>query len=153
MLDAKGENAIEALRVEALLAMSAADETTARDALNQAADLAKDADGQPAPGLRQIEALRAEDSLKHGAIAQACGSARIAIERAQAEAVNADSSAWAGEAILLRAQCEQQQGQSDAMHSSARAALPQLEQNFGEQHPLAVRARALLNGASPASGG
>jgi eukaryotic-like serine/threonine-protein kinase len=144
LLDAKGENAVDALRVKALLAMSDADEATARVALKQAADLAIDADGRPAPGLRQIEALRAEDSLKHGAIAEACDSARIAVARAQAEAVNADSSAWIGEALLLRARCEQARGLAESMHSSARAALPHLEQNLGVQHPLAVRARALL---------
>jgi serine/threonine-protein kinase len=145
LLDARGQNAIDALRVKALLAMSETDEAGANDALKRAGDLAIDADGRPAPGLRQIEALRALDSLEHGAVAEACVSARIAVERAQAEAVNADSSAWIGEALLLRARCEQASGLVESMHSSARAALPQLEQNLREQHPLSVQARALLS--------
>jgi len=107
-----------------------------------------DADGDPTPGLRQIAVLRAETLLRRGAIAEACESARIAVERAQAEAVNASSSAWMGEGLLLQARCEQARGQLESVQSSARAALPHLEQNLGDEHPLTVRARELA--AAPA---
>jgi len=153
LIGAQGDNAIDALRVQALLAMSDGDLAAADEALRRAAGLALDADGQPAPGLRQIAALRTEESLQRGAIAEACASARIVLERAQAEAVIAGSSAWVGEGLLLRARCERARGLLDTMRSSARAALPHLELNLGQQHPLAARARTLaLETASPSSG-
>jgi serine/threonine-protein kinase len=154
LLAAGGENAIGALRVKALLAMNAADPAAAEEALKSATLLTVDVDGLPVPGLRQIEVLRADDALRRGASAKACNSAKIALERAELEAVNVNSSAWIGEALLLRARCEQALGLLDAMHASARAALPHLEQNLGQQHPLAVQARALLSTtAAPSSVG
>lgn len=145
VLAAGGDNAIDALRVKALLSLSDADPVAAGEALQRAAGLAIDADGQPGPGLRQIAVLRAEDALHRGALAEACDGARIVIERAQSEAVDVESSAWIGEGLLLRARCEQARGLLEAMRSSARAALPHLQQNLGEQHPLTVQARALLS--------
>jgi serine/threonine protein kinase len=153
LIAAKGDSAIQALRVKALLAMSEGDPAAADDELKRAAALAVDADGQPTPGLRQIAVLRTEAALKRGAIDEAGDGARIVLERAQAEAVNADSSAWIGEALLLRARCEQARGLLEPMRSSARAALPHLAQNLGEQHPLTARARVLLaaTAVSPSS--
>jgi eukaryotic-like serine/threonine-protein kinase len=148
VIAAKGESAIEALRVRALLALNDGDQAGADDALNQAVAVAVDADGQPMPGLRRIAALRAEIALKRGAIDEACDSARVVVERARAEAVNMESSASIGEGLLLLAQCEQARGLLEPMRASAQAALPHLEQNLGEQHPLAVRARGLIAAAA-----
>ena len=145
LLAAPAENGIEALRVKALLAMNAGDSAGAEDALQSATRFAADVDGNPLPGLRKIAVLRAESALRSGATAQACDSAKLAAERADAEAVDASSSAWIGEGLLLRARCEQARGLFDAMHASARAALPHLEQNLGERHPLSVQARALMS--------
>jgi hypothetical protein len=152
LLSAGGESAIDALRVKALLAMSAGDPAGAEDALKIATRSAADVDGNPVPGLRKIAMLRAESALRSGATARACDSAKVVTERAEAEAVDASSSAWIGEGLLLRARCEQARGLLDAMHASARAALPHLEQNLGEQHPLSVQARALMSDtAAPSS--
>lgn len=150
LIAAQGESAIDALRVKALLAMSQDDSAATDAALEEAVSFAVDADGDPTPGRRQIAALRAEASLRFGDIAEACESARMAVERAQAEAVNTASSAWIGEGLLLQARCEQAQGRLDSMKASARAALAHLEQNLGEQHPLTIRARELAVAPGPA---
>jgi serine/threonine protein kinase len=153
LMAGKGEGAIEALRVKALLALDDEDQAAADAALERAAALARDADGDPTPGLRQISMSRAQAALRRGAVDAACENARTAVERAQAEAADTVSSAWIGEALLLRARCEQARGLLEAMRSSARAARPHLEQNLGERHPLAIRARELAGAAAATSSG
>jgi serine/threonine protein kinase len=148
LLTAQGESAIDALRVKALLALSDGKREDAEEALKRATALAVDVDGRSTPGLRQIAVLRAQEALKSGSADEACENARIALERALAEATDADSSAWIGEGLLLRARCEQARGQLESMRSSARAALPHLEQNLGAEHPLAVSARTLMGTAA-----
>jgi len=74
---------------------------------------------------------------------QACTSAETALRQARAEAVNPESSAWIGEALLLRARCELAEGHRNESRRDAAMALPHLVTNLGATHAWATEARLL----------
>lgn len=80
---------------------------------------------------------------------EAAAQAQAAIERATSTAIDPASSAWIGEALLLRARAEAAQG-SDKAAGTARQAFRQLMENLDSTHPLTLEAQAL---AAPAAGG
>jgi hypothetical protein len=142
-LGAGDADTVAVLRAQALLAQAAGDRAAARELLTHAASVAVDADGNPTPQLRTIEVLQAEAALEGNVSPEAARLADAVLRRASAEAVDARSSAWVGEGLVLRARCEQARGELDATRVAARAALPQLDENLGTAHPLAQLARTL----------
>jgi hypothetical protein len=144
-------DAAAVLRVQALLAQAGGDPPAARELLRRAAAVAVDADGNPTPQLRSIEVLQAEDALDANAHPEPSQLAEAVLRQATAEAVDAHSSAWIGQALLLRSRCRQARGELDAMHEAARGALPQLEENLGIEHPLTQLAHALAAPQAPAT--
>jgi serine/threonine-protein kinase len=93
------------------------------------------------PERREIELLQAQVALTHHDEAAAAQHARWALERAQSEAVDPQSSAWVGEALVWRARIETARGAAVDASATARAALPHLEQNLDPAHPLLQAAR------------
>ena len=84
--------------------------------------------------------------------AAAAADAQLALERAQREAIDPKSSAWVGEALVLRAQSESASGNTAAATASAQQALPHLQQNLDPSHPLIVEASKLIRGTKLAGG-
>jgi hypothetical protein len=111
--------------------------------IRQAADLVPAALVSSDPEWQHIVALRAEIDLAQDQYAAAVADAQIALERAKTEAVDPRSSAWVGEALLLRARGELALGNKAAAAASAREALPHIEQNLDPSHPLVAAARNL----------
>ena len=68
---------------------------------------------------------------------------KLAVDRAQREAIDPRSSAWVGEALVLRAQSESAGGNTAAAAASAQQALPHLQQNLDPSHPLIAEAGKL----------
>jgi hypothetical protein len=111
--------------------------------LHDAAAAAVDADGLPTPTMRLIAATQSAAALADHQPAKACVSAETALRQAQTEAVNPESSAWIGEALLLRSQCELASQQNREAKLDATAAIPHLVTNLGEAHPLTRLARSI----------
>jgi hypothetical protein len=75
--------------------------------------------------------------------------AQAAVERARVEAIDADSSAAVGEALLVQAQLEAGRGRVAAAASLASEALPHLHDNLGDAHASTVMAKALAFAGGP----
>jgi hypothetical protein len=117
--------------------------SAAAESIRQAVDLVPAALVSSDPEWQHIVALRAEIELAQNQFAAAVVDARAALERAKTEAVDPASSAWVGEALLLRARGELALGNKAAAAASAREALPHVEQNLDPSHPLIAAARRL----------
>jgi len=103
--------------------------------------------GQPVNAdARPVEALRSSTLFAMHRYAEAERHARAALELARVSAVDATSSAWIGEALVLEAQAEAAAG-NQAAAATAREALEHLVPNLDATHPLIAQARAL---ATPA---
>src|SRR5262249_15982858 len=74
--------------------------------------------------------------------------ARKAVALARVAAVDPNSSAWIGEALVWRARSEAALGKTAAAVQSAREALPHLEANLDLAHPLIFAATHMV-GAAP----
>jgi hypothetical protein len=74
--------------------------------------------------------------------------AQAAVDQARAHAIDPQSSAWIGEAVLWRARIEAARGDTRSARSSAREALTHLLANLDSQHPAIAVARTLA--ATPA---
>jgi hypothetical protein len=94
----------------------------------------------------RIRVLRGEIELAQRQFAAAAADAQSAVDRAKLEAIDPKSSAWVGEALLLRARSELAQGDRAAAAASAREALTHVEQNLDPSHPLIAQARTLSRG-------
>jgi len=95
---------------------------------------------------REVELLRAQAFLAGNDTVQAKTHAENAVILARASAVDVNSSAWIGEALVWRARCELALGATAAATQSAREALPHLEANLDPAHPLIAAARNFLTG-------
>jgi serine/threonine protein kinase len=98
------------------------------------------------PEWRRIVLLRAELGYARHDYAVAAADATTALERARAEAVDPQSSAWIGEALVWRARIQLAAGDAAAAVASAREALQHLEQNVDPVHPMIAAARSLAFG-------
>jgi hypothetical protein len=79
-----------------------------------------------------------------GRYAEAAQYAQTAVELARVSAVDKNSSAWIGEALVLRARAEVALG-SKAATATAQEALPHLVDNLDPSHPLIAEARQLVH--------
>ena len=101
-------------------------------------------DKQPSdPEWRDAVLLRAEIEYAKRDYAAAALDAQAALQRARAEAVDPQSSAWIGEALTWRARSEAQLGNKQAASATAREALPHLMSNLDPGHPSIAMARDL----------
>jgi serine/threonine protein kinase/tetratricopeptide (TPR) repeat protein len=99
-----------------------------------------------APPLREAAAVAAEIALARRETDEGCRSEQVALDCAGQEAIDPASSAWVGEALLLKARCDTLRGYAVSSRADAAAAVPHLERNLGPDHPLALQARALQAG-------
>jgi eukaryotic-like serine/threonine-protein kinase len=97
------------------------------------------------PDARELEVLLASALLARQRYTEAAQHAQTAVELAQASAVDVRSSAWIGEALILRARAEVPANRSAAA-TTARQALAHLTSNLDPAHPLIAEARALSPG-------
>jgi serine/threonine-protein kinase len=98
------------------------------------------------PEWRRIAVLRAEIAYEQHDYPAAASDAEMAVERARAEAVDPQSSAWIGEALVWRGRSQLAMGDAAAAAATAKEALPHLEQNLDPQHPMIAAARSLAAG-------
>jgi hypothetical protein len=131
------------LMAHARLSLAKQDLAAAAEKIQQAVNLVSAPRQGDDPEWRHIVALRAEIELAQHKYAAAVADARLALDRAKLEAVDANSSAWIGEALVLRARGELGLGDQAAAAASAREALPHVEQNLDPSHPLIAAARSL----------
>jgi hypothetical protein len=134
------------LMAHARLSLAKQNSAAAAEKIQQAVNLVSAVHQGDDPEWRHIVALRAEIELAQHKYAAAIADARIALDRAKIEAVDPQSSAWVGEALVLRARGELALGDKAASAASAREALPHAEQNLDPSHPLISAARLLSIG-------
>jgi serine/threonine protein kinase len=132
-----------AMRAAALTDFAAGHAERAMERLHDTAAAAADADGLPTPAMRLIAISQSATALSNNQPEQACISAETALRQARAEAVNRESSAWIGQALLLRSQCKLAGQHASDARLDAAAALPHLVTNLGETHPLTKLARSI----------
>jgi hypothetical protein len=135
------------LLAHARLSLAKRDLAGAAEKVQQAADLMPADLKTRDPEWRHIVALRAEVELAQRQYKMAVADAQAALDRATLEAIDTKSSAWMGEALILRARGELGLGDKAASAASAREALPHVEQNLDPADPLIAEARKLASGA------
>jgi len=148
MLDAKehGPDVVRLLLAHAGLDMAHGQNAQATQRIDQAAD-AIAARHQPTNAdARDVEMLRAQLALDSRQFAQASSHAQAALDLARRSAIDPKSSAWIGEALLLRARAEAAMGDTLKSRSSAQEALPHLQQNLDPSSGLIAGARAVIAG-------
>lgn len=91
---------------------------------------------------RDVALLRAQLLLARSDNEQALREAQAAVDFARAGAVDPESSAWIGEALVWRASAEAALGRKMAA-ATAQEALPHLTKNLDVSHPIIVLARKL----------
>ena len=96
---------------------------------------------------REVALLTAQLLLARKANEPALRQAQAAVDFARAEAVDPQSSAWIGEALVWRASAEAALGRK-ASAATAQEALPHLERNLDITHPMIALARKLAAGQS-----
>jgi eukaryotic-like serine/threonine-protein kinase len=97
--------------------------------------------------LRGVTVMAARTALARRDWSTASDLARAAVEVARAEAIDPQSSAFVGEALLLKAEAERGAGQVARAAESASQALPHLQQNLSLDHPMTQAAHELLASA------
>ena len=137
-------DALQALITHAMLDLARNDAGAASQHIAQAAHLIPEARRDTEPEWRQLLLVRAQTEYALGRYPAADADADAAVVRARRDAVNPQSSAWIGEALLWRARVELARGERTAAAASAREALPHLEQNLDPAHPLIAAARKLV---------
>ena len=139
-------DALRLVLAHARLNLAKQDLAGAADRIKQAADLVPAERQATDPQWERIRVLRAEIELAQRQFTAAAADAQAAVDRAKLEAIDPKSSAWVGEALLLRARSELGLGDKAAAAASAREALAHVEQNLNPAHPLVAEAKALSSG-------
>jgi eukaryotic-like serine/threonine-protein kinase len=131
------------LLAHARLNLAKQDLTGAAAKVSQAAALVPPDQQAHDPEWERIVLMRAQVELAQRDYAAAAADAQRAVERARLEAIEPNSSAWVGEALIVRARSEFALGNQAAAAASAHEALPQLEANLDASHRLVSEARSL----------
>jgi len=97
------------------------------------------------PDAREMEVLRSSALLAKQLYTDAAQHAQAALGLARISAIDAKSSAWIGEALVLRARAEAAAG-NKAASATAQEALTHLAANLHPAHPLIAQARELAAG-------
>jgi tetratricopeptide (TPR) repeat protein len=141
----KGSDVVRLMIVHARLEVARGKPGEALEILERAAGLIT-ARRQPTnPDARELETVRGEALMAARRYAEAARHAQIAIGLGQNSAIDPGSSAWIGEALLLRARAEAAEGNTNAA-ATAQQALPELESTLDPAHPLIAEARRLASG-------
>ncbi len=94
---------------------------------------------------RDVEMLRTRLAFAGRAFEQAKQHAQAALELAKAGAIDAQSSAWIGEALLWRARAEAALGDTAKARATAQEAVPHLEKNMDPKSATLAAARELAS--------
>lgn len=138
-------DALRLLIVHARLLLAQQDPEHAAQTLAQAVQLVPPERQGTDPPWRRLLALRAEVELAQHRYTEAVADADAAVQRAKLEAIDPNSSAWVGEALMLRARAELALGNKSMAAAGAREALPHLERNLDASHPLVGESKMLAN--------
>ncbi|MBV8742583.1 MAG: protein kinase [Sinobacteraceae bacterium] len=138
---------VRGLTMHARLDVARHELSAASQHIAQAAALIPESRRAADPEWRQLLLVRAQTEYALRQYPQAAADAEGAVARARKEAVDPQSSAWIGEALVWRARIESRQGKGLAAKASAKEALPHLQQNLDPHHPLITAARDLATTA------
>jgi serine/threonine protein kinase len=145
---AANENGIAVVRlllVSARLDLARHRSDEALKSLERAAALIASRRQPTNPDARELEVLRSASLMAKQLYADAAQHAQAALELARISAVDPKSSAWIGEALVLRARAEAAAGGKGAS-ATAQEALPHLVANLDPTHPLIAQAREMAAG-------
>ncbi|HEY2678062.1 MAG TPA: serine/threonine-protein kinase [Steroidobacteraceae bacterium] len=131
------------LMAHARLNLAKHDLAAAANEIAMAAGLDSQSQQASDPEWEHILVMRGEIELAQQAYDAADADAQAAVTRARQEAVDPNSSAWIGEALILRGRCESAMGNKTAAAASAREALPHLQQNLDPSDPLLAQEKTL----------
>jgi tetratricopeptide (TPR) repeat protein len=143
----RGEGAVRLILTHARLDLAHARVAEALRRVEVAAALVAARHQQSNPDGREVELVWAQACMESGAYVQAQAHAGKAVALARAAAVDPDSSAWIGEALIWRARSEAALGKAAAAVRTAREALPHLEANLDPAHPLIAAATHIVGAA------
>ena len=148
----QGIEVVRLLLVDARLSLARQKSEEASRSLETAANLIA-ARRQPTnPDARELEALRSALLLAERRYAEAGHHAQSAMQLARISAIDPESSAWIGEALMLRARAEGATSPATAA-ASAEEALRHLTANLDPSDPRIAATQELVAGApTPASG-
>ena len=138
-------NAVRALTAHAMVDLARRDARAASEHISQAAALIPESRRAADPEWRGLLLARAQAEYALAQYSAAAADAESAVARARQDAVDPQSSAWVGEALVWRARTELGQGKRVAAQESAREAMPHLQQNLDPSHPLIAAARQLAS--------
>jgi tetratricopeptide (TPR) repeat protein len=146
----KGVELVRLMILEARLALAHQRPDDSLSILERARALIT-ARGQPRnPDIRELEGLQSSVLLAQRQFAKAIQHAQAAVEQARDTAVDTGSSAWLGEALVLRARAEAAAGRPVAA-ASAQEALPHLTENLDSGNLLIAEARRIAAASVAAS--
>jgi serine/threonine protein kinase len=149
--DERGIEVVRLLLLKARLELARHQPDDALKSLERAGGLIA-ARRQPTnPDTRELELLRSSALIDEQHYAEAEQRAQAALELARISAVDPESSAWIGEALVLRARAEAGAGRKSAP-ATAREALHHLTTNLDPAHPLIAQAREIAAVVPPAAG-
>jgi serine/threonine-protein kinase len=143
----KGIEVVRLLLVSARLDLARQRPEEALKSLDRAAALIASRRQPTNPDARELEILRSSALLVKGDNADALNHAQAALELARISAVDPKSSAWIGEALLLRGRAEAALGLKGAS-TTAHEALTHLVANLDPSNPLTAQARDLAAGSN-----
>ncbi len=147
--DALGRrNAVRALIAHATLDLARHDAVAASQHIAQATTLIPEARRVADPEWRRLLLVRVQVEYALAQYAAAAADADAVVARARQDAVDPQSSAWIGEALVWRARVELAQGKRVAAQVSAQEAVPHLQRNLDPSHPLIAAARGLAGEAT-----
>jgi tetratricopeptide (TPR) repeat protein len=144
----KGIEVVRLLLVNARLDIARHRPDEALKSLERAAALIASRQQRTNPDARELEALRSSALLAEQRYVEAEQHAQAALELARISAVDAKSSSWIGEALVLRARAEAAAGRK-AAPATAQEALSHLVANLDPTHPLIAQAREIASKAGP----
>ena len=138
----KGIEVVRLLLTSARLSLAHHRPQEALSSLADAATLIASRHQPMNPDALELATLESQALLAQQRYAEATQHAQAAIELARAGAIDTHSSAWIGEALILRARAEAPASTAAAART-AREALPHLVNNLDPAHPLIAEARGL----------
>ena len=136
-------DAVLLLITHAALELAEKNATAAGAHLAQALALIPAASRETDPNWRMLLLTRVQVEYAQAQYPAAETDARATLERARQEAVDPNSSAWIGEALIWRSKIELAQGRRAEAAQGAKEAMPHLKQNLDAKHALLVEAQAL----------
>jgi hypothetical protein len=143
----RGLDIVSLLLVHARLDMLHGLLESASQRLDKAAELIASRKQPTNRDAGNVALLQAQVLLARHLNTQAFKYARAAVEFARAEAVDPQSSAWIGQALVWRARAEAALGKASAS-ATAREALPHLLNNLNVTDPIIEAARRLASSHS-----